>query len=495
MSEKEKRSSGKKSPQEFLQQEKRRNEKNKIANRPILLMTYVFAGVFFLMILYICKFMIFDSENVIASSYNARLDKLADHVIRGDIVSSDGQVLATNQYADDGSYTRYYPYGSQFAHAVGYSTNGKAGIELTANYYLLTSDANIFERTGNALRDEKNMGDTVVTTLDSKLQIAAYNAMGYAKGAVVVMEPDTGKILAMVSKPDFNPNDIDSIWASVTEGTAADNTILLNRTTQGSYPPGSTFKTLTTLEFLRENVNWRNYRYTCEGEGVFNSVTIHCYNSTVHGEEDLADSLAFSCNTSFSNIGTSLDMDKFHSLCEDFLFNKSLPYGGVYKQSSFVLDGNSDPSQIPQTVIGQGDTLISPLHNAMIMATVANGGVMMKPYIVDSIQNYEGVNVKRFSPSAYKRLMSAQEAQELTELLEGVVDYGTGYGVNTEAYSVAGKTGTAEYNAEGQSHSWFVGFSNVENPDIVVCVVIEEADVSGVRATSVARQIFDAYYQ
>ena len=188
-------------------------------------------------------------------------------------------------------------------------------------------------------------------------------------------------------------------------------------------------------------------------------------------------------------------MDKFHSLCEDFLFNKSLPYGGVYKQSSFVLDGNSDPSQIPQTVIGQGDTLISPLHNAMIMATVANGGVMMKPYIVDSIQNYEGVNVKRFSPSAYKRLMSAQEAQELTELLEGVVDYGTGYGVNTEAYSVAGKTGTAEYNAEGQSHSWFVGFSNVENPDIVVCVVIEEADVSGVRATSVARQIFDAYYQ
>ena len=339
------------------------------------------------------------------------------------------------------------------------------------------------------------MGDTVVTTLDSKLQIAAYNAMGYAKGAVVVMEPDTGKILAMVSKPDFNPNDIDSIWASVTEGTAADNTILLNRTTQGSYPPGSTFKTLTTLEFLRENVNWRNYRYTCEGEGVFNSVTIHCYNSTVHGEEDLADSLAFSCNTSFSNIGTSLDMDKFHSLCEDFLFNKSLPYGGVYKQSSFVLDGNSDPSQIPQTVIGQGDTLISPLHNAMIMATVANGGVMMKPYIVDSIQNYEGVNVKRFSPSAYKRLMSAQEAQELTELLEGVVDYGTGYGVNTEAYSVAGKTGTAEYNAEGQSHSWFVGFSNVENPDIVVCVVIEEADVSGVRATSVARQIFDAYYQ
>lgn len=477
-------------------QEKRKSEKNKIANRPILLMTYVFAGIFLIMILYICKFMILDSQNVIANSYNARQDKLAEHVIRGDILSGDGEVLATNQYLDDGSYYRYYPNGSIYAHAVGYSTYGKAGVELTANYYLLTSSANIFERTYNALREEKNMGDTIVTTLDSNLQETAYYALGSGKGAVVVMEPDTGKILAMVSKPDFNPNDIDTVWSSVTEGTAADQTILLNRATQGLYPPGSTFKTLTTLEFIRENANWSTYRYTCEGEAAFNNVMIHCYNSTVHGEEDLADSLAFSCNTSFSNIGTTeIDMDKFHALTEEFLFNKSLPYGGNYNKSSFVLDGKSDKSLIPQTVIGQGDTQISPLHNAMIMSTIANGGVMMKPYIVDHIENYEGVNVKRFTPSVYKRLMTTGEAETMTELLEGVVDYGTGYAVNTDAYSVAGKTGTAEYNSEGKSHSWFVGFSNVDNPDIVVCVVVEEADTSGIRATNVARQIFDAYYQ
>jgi peptidoglycan glycosyltransferase len=150
---------------------------------------------------------------------------------------------------------------------------------------------------------------------------------------------------------------------------------------------------------------------------------------------------------------------------------------------------------IPQTVIGQGDTQISPLHNALIMATIANGGVMMRPYLIDHIENYEGVNVRSYSPSAYKRLMTAGEAQNLTELLTGVVEYGTGTVLNTSAYSVAGKTGTAEYNSEGESHSWFVGFSNVENPDIVVCVVIEEADVSGVRAVNVAKQIFDAYYQ
>lgn len=458
-------------------------------------MTYIFAGIFLLMVLYICKFMFFDSENVIANSYNARQDKLAERVIRGDIISSDGEVLATNQYAEDGSYTRYYPNGNMFAHAVGFSTYGKSGVELTANYYLLTSNANIFERTSNALQEKKNRGDTIVTTLDYNLQSTAYHALGYGTGAVLVMEPDTGRILAMVSKPDFNPNEIDAVWQSVTGDTTGENTILLNRATQGLYPPGSTFKTLTTLEYLRENANPDDYRYQCEGEGIFNNVGIHCYNNTVHGEETLADSIAFSCNTSFSNIGTSLDMEKFRKLCDELLFNDSLPYGGNYNKSSFVLNGESDKSLIPQTVIGQGDTQITPLHNALIMAAIANDGIMMKPYLVDRIENYEGVNVKRFAPSAYKRVMSVAEAQELTALLEGVINYGTGSALNTDAYSVAGKTGTAEFDAEGNSHSWFVGFSNVEDPDIVVCVLIEDADSSGIRAVSVAKQIFDAYYQ
>lgn len=458
-------------------------------------MTYVFAGIFVMMILYIAKFMVFDSQSVIANSYNARQDKLAEHVIRGDIVTMDGEVIATNQYGADGSEYRYYPHGGMFAHAVGYSTNGKAGVELTANYYLLTSNANIFERTTNALQEKKNMGDTIVTTLDYNLQSTAYNALGYGKGAVLVLEPDTGRILAMVSKPDFDPNSIDSIWKSVTEGTVNDDTILLNRATQGLYPPGSTFKTLTALEFMRENPDWEAYQYTCEGEGVFNNIGMHCYNNTVHGTVDLPDSLAYSCNTSFSNIGTDLNLDRFHTLCEDFGFNGALPYGGNYNKSSFVLDGTADKSQIPQTVIGQGKTQITPLHNALIMATIANGGVMMKPYLVDEIRNYEGVRVKHFTPSAAGRVISASEAQELTTLLKGVVDYGTGSAVNTDAYTVAGKTGTAEYDEEGNSHSWFVGFSNVENPDIVVCVVIEEADYSGIRAASVARQIFDAYYR
>lgn len=446
------------------------------------------------MILYICKFMIFDSEDVIANSYNARQDRLAERVIRGDILSSDGEVLATNQSGENGEVYRYYPYGSMFSHAVGFSTHGKAGLELTANYYLLTSNANILERTTNALQEKKNQGDTVITTLDYNLQSTAYYAMGNARGAVVVLEPDTGKILAMVSKPDFNPNDMETVWQTVEAAGADGDSILLNRTTQGLYPPGSTFKVLTALEYMRENPDWETYAYTCQGEGVFNNVAIHCYNSTQHGEVSLQDSVAFSCNTSFSNMGTGLDMERFHGLCEEFLFNESLPYGGNYNRSSFVLNEESDKSLIPQTVIGQGDTQITPLHNAMIMATIANGGVMMKPYMVQEIRNYEGVGVKRFHPSAYRRILTTGESKELSELLEGVVNYGTGSALHSDSYSVAGKTGTAEFNSKGQSHSWFVGFSNVENPDIVVSVVIEDADSSGVRAVQVAHQIFEAYY-
>lgn len=480
---------------EFLQKEKRRNEKNKIANKPIMMLTYIFAGLFLMLILYVCKFMIFDRETTIANSYNTRQDKLADKVIRGDVETSDGVVIATNAVNTDGSVTRSYPYGNLFAHVVGFSTYGKSGIELAGNYYLLTSNANIFERMGNTLQEEKNQGDTVVTTLDYNLQTTAYNALGYANGAVIVMEPDTGKILAMVSKPDFDPNNIDAIWESVTSEDNSGNSVLLNRATQGLYPPGSTFKVLTALEYMRENNDWESYHFDCQGETIVNNVAIHCYNSRIHGDVSLADSLAYSCNTSFSNIGSHLNMDDFKSLCENFGFNKALPYNGVYNQSSFELNGKSDSSLIPQTSIGQGNTQITPLHNAMIMASIANGGVMMKPYLIDSIENYQGARVRKFTPCSYKKVMSAQEAATMTELLSGVVEYGTAQALLTDQYSVAGKTGTAEYNSEGQSHSWFVGFSNVENPDIVVCVVVEDTDTVGISAVLVAKQIFDVYYQ
>lgn len=458
----------------------------------MLVITYFVVFIFIAMMAYLVKYVVFDANTTIANSYNKRQSLYAENVTKGKIISSDGVVLAETKVDSEGNETRVYPYGSMFAHVVGYDSNGQSGLELSANYYLLTSNQNILYKVYHALTDEKDMGNNVITTLDYNLQSTAYNALGNNDGAVIVIEPDTGKILAMVSKPDYDPNDIDNVIA---ESSDSDSSCLLNRATQGLYPPGSTFKILTTLEYIRENPDYESYSYTCEGEGIYNSVSIHCYNYKVHGTVSLEQSLAYSCNTSFSNIGISLDMDSLNELCESFLYNSELPYDGYYSKSSFTMDSTTDTSLIPQTVIGQGDTLITPLHNALIMCAIANGGVLMKPYLMDSIENCDGSHVKTFSKSTYGRIISTEEAETLTDLLSAVTEYGTAadYFSGT-SYTVAGKTGTAEYNSNNDSHSWFVGFSNVDDPDIVVCVLIEDASSSGASASAAARKIFDSYY-
>jgi peptidoglycan glycosyltransferase len=163
--------------------------------------------------------------------------------------------------------------------------------------------------------------------------------------------------------------------------------------------------------------------------------------------------------------------------------------------SKFYLDGDSDYGYIPQTAFGQGDTLITPLHNAMIVATIANGGLMMKPYLIDSVESYKGTRIKKFSPSSYDTLMTSEEVETLTGYMRKVVTEGTAAAYfDGASYEVAGKTGTAEYAGGEHDYSWFVGFSNVDNPDVVVSIVVEESDVNGVKASAVARSIFDAYY-
>lgn len=462
-------------------------------NIPVLVITYFVVVIFISMFAYIVVFMVRDSKTFIANSYNKRQSLYAKEVTKGSIISSDGEVLAETLTGDDGDEYRYYPYANVFAHVVGYDSNGQAGLEMDSAYYLLTSNQNIVTQTYNKLKDEKSIGNNVISTLRADLQTAAYSALGSCDGAVVVMEPDTGKILAMVSKPDFDPNDIDNVIEQSVDDT--DSSYLLNRATQGLYPPGSTFKVITALEYMRENPDYDSYSYECEGESIFDGVRIHCSDYAVHGTVSLADSLAKSCNTSFSNIGMTLDKKSYRDLCEDFLFNSELPYDGYYEKSEFKLSDVSDSSAVPQTAIGQGDTLITPLHNAMIMGTIANGGVMMSPYLIDHIETCDGNTVKSFKPVTYGKIITSSEAGKLKDLMLGVTSYGTASDAfSGSSYTIAGKTGTAEYNEEGGTHSWFVGFSNVDDPDIVVSVIIEDSDVNGMSAKYAARTIFDAYY-
>lgn len=477
--------------QAFLDKEEKIDKINEKLNRPIIGITYICAFLVLGLIVYIMHFMVVDKDEVIANAANTRLDSYAADVIRGDIVTRDGKTVATNN-----GEKRYYPYDNLFAHVVGYSEYTKAGIELVGNYYLLESHAGIVERAVNTLREDRNNGDTVVSTLNYELQKTAYDALGSADGAVVVMEPDTGRILAMVSKPDFNPNDIDEVWKEANSENS-DSSVLLNRATQGLYPPGSTFKILTTLAFMRQNPrSFEKYHYNCSSEEqIFNSVTVHCFGRKTHGEEDLSDALANSCNQAYADIGTQLNVNKWRDMLEEFLFNKSLPYTDANATSRFYLDGKSDKGYIPQTAFGQGDTLITPLHNAMIVSTIANGGLMMKPYLIDSIENYKGTRIRKFSPSSYDTLLTSEEVDTLTSYMRKVVTSGTAADYFAGAsYEAAGKTGTAEYANGAHDYSWFVGFSSVENPEVAVSIIVEESDVNGVKATAVARKLFDTYY-
>ena len=446
---------------------------------------------------YIVYFTVVRAGTFVNSPYNQRQDAFAKNVVRGSITDRNGNVLAETQVADDGTETRYYPYGSLFSHVVGYSDDqlGRTGLESVENFELLTSNAFFIEKIQNEFEGSKNQGDTVITTLDADLQQAASDALGSYKGAVVIMEADTGKILAMVSKPDYDPNDIASDWQTL--NTDEENSPLLNRATGGSYAPGSVFKIVTTLAYMRQNSNYSDYSYNCSGSITEDGTTIPCAGGNIHGQEDLRSSFANSCNSSFANIGLQLDISGFRDTADDLLFNSPLPGVLDYTKSSFVLDQDSPTSEIMMTAMGQGRTTVSPYHMALITQAIANGGTLMEPYLVDSVTNYTGTEVRRNVPKSYARLMTSDEASQLKEYMTAVVEEGTGSILSGRSYTVAGKTGTAEYSSDDsdRTHSWFTGFTNVDNPELVITVITEGSDGSvGGRAVSIAGTILDSYY-
>ncbi len=436
-----------------------------------------------------------ERKELMSNANNTKQDKRSDSVIRGSILTEDGIVLAQSDVDESGRESRYYPYENVFSHVVGYSGNGKAGLEAGANNELLTSHSSLLNQIRSDEEGEKLRGDNVIVTLNPTLQRAAYDALGSYQGAVVVLEPDSGKILAMVSKPDFNPNTIAESW----EELMMDDTssVLLNRAAQGLYPPGSTFKILTTLAYIREHPDdYQNFYFDCQGMITKDEVTITCYNGSVHGQEDLKGAFSHSCNTAFATIGLELDPDSFHTLAEKFLFNTALPTDLAHEESVFVLDHESSSGEVMTTAIGQGDTLVTPLHMALITAAVANGGILMKPYCISRVESADGSTVSENHPSIYEKLMSVEEAEILTSFMRETVSSGTAEQLSYAGYSCAGKTGSAEYETSGGTgtHSWFVGFSNVDDPDIVVAVLAEDGGTGSETAVPIAGRIFDAYY-
>lgn len=455
---------------------RKRKKAKRVSNREYAIVSYFFVAIFISLAGYMVYFNTVQREKVISSPYNTRQNQFVDRVIRGKIMSSDGETLAYTKVSEDGTESRVYPYSRIFSHVVGYECNGKNGLEAQANFSLMTSHNNYIDQVKNEILEKKNPGDNVVTTLDAKLQQTAYNALGDYRGAVVVMDPKTGAVLVSVSKPDFDPNTVAQDWEYLVSDNS--NSSLLNRATQGAYPPGSIFKVVTALAYLREHNTIEGFSYNCTGSITADGHKIPCFAGEVHGNEDFTTAFAKSCNAAFVQMALDLGPEKLQSTAESLMFNGKLPIPLDYNKSKFELGKTPGKPLLMQTAIGQGNTLVSPMHMALITSAIANNGKLMKPYYIEHVETANGTTVKTTEPALYKELLTPQEASVLKELMKEVVARGTGTKLSGENYSAAGKTGSAEYyGSDGsiKTHSWFIGFSNVDNPDLVVAVIAEGA--------------------
>ncbi len=464
------------------------NISNKSRNVQFAVVMYFFLALFIALCVYFCYFLIFKSDDFINSPYNARLDKLAENIIRGDIVDKNGVVLATSSSDNE----RSYPYSNMYAHAIGYDSNGMSGVELDGNFYMLRSHAFFLERIKNDLMNVKNKGDTVVTTLDHKLQEVAYDNMDY-DGSVVAIEPKTGKILVMTSKPNFNPNTISDNYKKLSQG---ETSVLLNRATQGLYAPGSTFKIVTALEYLQENANAAQSTFDCKGKLTVDNYTIRCYHGEVHGHQTFMEAFGNSCNIAFSEIGLGLNKNGFTQMCNQLLFNTKLPTRlSNTSTSQFKINDATKDTLMMQTAIGQGETLVTPMHMCMIASAICNDGKLMEPYILDSVTNYKGINVKTFRSKTVDSILTQAQADQIEEYMRYVVTDGTATGLNSSNYMAYGKTGTAEFNDnKDEAHAWFVGYAKKDDKELAIAVLQEKGGSGSKTAVPIARAVFDTYF-
>lgn len=478
-----------------INKERRKINQGRMINKDILRISVVFAVLFLALMVYIGFFLAFRAETVVNNTYNKRSDTFKRTVRRGTIYDAFGNVLAETGVDGNGVEYRYYPYGNAFAQCVGFETNGGLGLESSYNYYLLASHVNMFEKIANEFNGTKNQGDALHTTLRADLQQFISDLMGDTMGGAIAINPATGEIYADVSKPDFDPNTIAENWEAVS--TDEEGSPMLNRPTQGKYTPGSTFKIFTLLEYMRENPNFRDYMYQCEGRIQGDGYVISCFDGEVHGLENLETAFSLSCNCAFANTALALNRTAFQKNNEALLFNSDMDIDIAYNPAKFHITDETSDFMIMQTGFGQGETSSNPLHMALVMSAIANDGVLMKPHFASYIESPSGRVVKEFKNTKYKTLLSSSEAAVMNEYLRAVVTYGTAYNLNWGNYTAYGKTGTAETLSnknENYDRSWFAGYGELNGEKLVLCVIVDNMNQAPMRAVDYAGMIFDHYF-
>jgi len=460
--------------------------------RNIKLIFGIFCCLFISLIIYLTYFTAVERERLIKSSYNRRLWEQEEKVMRGTIYDRKGKPLA--ETGIEGDYKkRIYNGGKSIGPIVGYSerTLGRAGLEDVYNGELL----GITEKDPMMLLRQKILGvskrgSDLYLTIDLELQQTAYDMFYNRKGALVALDPKTGQILAMVSSPGFDPSTIQEDWETLSKDEAKP---LINRATQGLYPPGSSFKIITLAAALENNPEIENQTYYTPGYIKINGSIIRDSEHLWPGEYDLSTAFRYSSNTVFIQISQQVEREKMISIVEAFGFNTNIKTDipvakSTFPRSSIIVSN----VEMAESFIGQGKILSTPLQMAKATAIIANKGKDIKPYVIQKVVSPLGNAIDMKPSVTMTQVVNQQVAEKVKDLMVDVVRNGTGTKAFINNIEVAGKTGSAE-NPHGIAHAWFVGFAPAEDPKIAVAVVVENAGSGGTHAGPIAREIILKY--
>lgn len=451
---------------------------------------YVFVAMFVGLILMLTYVQVWAAPSLKINPANTRAVEEEMKIQRGLILSADNQVLADNRQQGQ-YYLRTYPFGDLTEPWLGYNnlTYGRAGVERVYNEEL-TGQAGLLGVTSSwsQVLGQVKRGSDIKLTVQMKVQQAAAQALGNRKGAVVALNPKTGAILAMVSYPRYDPNTLTAQWKTL---VADADRPLFNRATQGLYPPGSTFKIVVASAALQTGAVTPDSTFTDTGSINIGGYVIHNFDNKSYGQHDFTKAFASSINTTFATVGSQMGAGTLATYADAFGFGKSLPWNLGGATSTFPDPSGMDKAHTAQAAIGQGEVLSSPLMMGLAACAVANGGTIMKPYMVDQILSYNGAIVETTSPGAWLQPISAATAATMKDLMLQVVRSGTGTAAAISGVQVAGKTGTAQV-ATGDSHAWFAGFAPADDPQVAVVVIVENGGSGGTVAAPIAKQVIAA---
>ncbi len=439
-------------------------------------------------------------------------------VRRGLIYAADGTLLAARRaQKGDGQtyYFRRYPAGDLAAQIVGYSTQSRAraGLERSLNDYLTASNSHlttVVRRTLDKLKGSTVTGNNLVLTIRPNAQRAAVDALGHNCGAAVAIEPSTGRVLVMASSPSYDPNLVERHFGAISGQATGFNCSppapLLNRATDGLFTPGSTFKVITAAAALDTGTFTPESSFDDPGYCIEYGKKVSNYadqsGPEVFGRVNFVTALEHSINAVFCEIGKKLGPLTVLDYARRFGFYSDPPLetpsaerapSGLYDHGRLFRP--HDPNQVDpgRLAFGQERMQVTPLQMAMVVAGIANGGVVMQPYVVEKITAPDGGTVSRTRPKVLSTAVKPETAAELTSMMEAVVRSGTGTAAQISGVPVAGKTGTAETGVAGLNTTSFIAFAPADAPRVAVAVFLEnQHGVGGRTAAPIAKTIMEA---